>query len=477
MLAVKRCLLFAMLWPVLLPTVSWAVIEGGNAWPINLGITGVRADLKPSDPTTLVVVEVLADSPAAGKINVGDRIVGVNGRPFATPHRFGYGMKQFGYEGPMMDVGKALEESQGPALKGKFTFLVAEGNRPKAVELELPTMWGQFSKTFPANCDKTDKILTTCYAYLGQRQKPNGSWHGRPHINTFAVLALLASGKEEYRPHVQKAMRMMADSTKDKVPPAGLSNWRYSLYGIALAEYYLATRKEWVLAKLKEIRDALLDSQLMEGEKKIGGWGHNPEFEGYGPICIITAQAHLALGLMMHCGLEVDASAYHAAHLFLSRGTNNIGYVWYADGNGGNNKYADMGRTGASALAHAVSPIGGKRYQQMALANAQCIGRFPNTFFDTHGSALLGMAWTGLGARVHPLAFRRLMDYHVWFFNLSHCPDGTFYFMPNRDPNSQDYRAAKYLAATAATALILSSKHKSLCIMGARPDEKKSPTK
>ena len=61
------------------------------------------------------------------------------------------------------------------------------------------------------------------------------------------------------------------------------------------------------------------------------------------------------------------------------------------------------------------------------------------------------------------------MDHHVWFFNLSHCPDGTFYFMPNRDPNRQDYQADKHLSATSATALILSIRHKSLRVMGAKP--------
>ncbi len=72
------------------------------------------------------------------------------------------------------------------------------------------------------------------------------------------------------------------------------------------------------------------------------------------------------------------------------------------------------------------------------------------------------MGWTAMGAATDPESFRNLMDQHVWFFNLSHCPDGTFYFMPNRDPNDQDYNAGKYLSASAATALILSLRNESL---------------
>jgi len=126
-----------------------------------------------------------------------------------------------------------------------------------------------------------------------------------------------------------------------------------------------------------------------------------------------------------------------------------------------------MGRTGASAVAHAVCPFERKRYRAFALRNARCIGENWNTFPDTHGSPLLGMGWTALGALVDPESFRRLMDRHVWFFNLSHCPDGTFYYQPNRDNNPQDYAADPRLSASATTALILSIRYRSLRVMGA----------
>ena len=454
---------------------SMALVKSGNLWPINLGITGALGDLKPDAPTTIVVTEVLQNTPAFGRLQVGDKIIGVNGKLFRTPHKFGYGMKKFGYEGPLMDFGNALEESQGTKLKGKLTLTVVRGQEKKTVLLQLPMKYGQFSKTYPFRCAKTDKILKELYTYLIDQQKENGSWHGRPHYNTFASLALLSSGDKKYLPAVKRAMKYMASVTNDKIDYGGYDCWKNGLHGVALAEYYLATKEKWVLKELDEINRWLVKAQFSKNYRNnrgIGGWGHRPTDRpggnGYGPICLITAQAQAAWSLIAQCDIKVDRERYNLAHEFLAKGTNNIGYVWYADSNAGNNKYADMGRTGASAVAHATCPFGGKDYRDYALRSAKCIGKNYNTFFDTHGSAILGMGWTALGAAVDDESFRNLMDQHVWFFNLSQCPDGTFYFMPNRDPNAQDYRAGKHLSASATTALILSIKHKSLRIMGAQ---------
>lgn len=470
-------------------TTSLALLEnGGNysqetdvgpdaqtgGWFINLGITGLRGKMVPAAPTEIEVAYIFDDTPAAGLIEVGDRIVGVNGRPFTTPHKFGYGMEKFGYEGPMMDLGNALEESQGPALNGKLTLSIIRDGTQQEIELTLPTDYGQFSETYPFHCPKTEKILNELYAYIADRQRTDGSWHNRPHLNALATLALLssvASGDSRYQQEVQRAMHFFANQTHDQIIFNGYDCWKYGLYGICLAEHYLATGEEWVLPELQEINIWLGKAQFTEPYRNgngTGGWGHRPsnrpEGNGYGPICMITAQAMAAWSLIAECGIEISQEQYRAAHEFLIRGTNNIGYVWYADGNGGNNKYADLGRTGASTIAHAVNPFGYKHFKEIALRSAMCIGDYNNTFPDTHGSPILGMAWTALGAAIDLDSLRKLMDDHIWHFNLAHCPDGTFYYQPNRDSNPQDYHAAPRLSASAATALIFSIKHASLRI-------------
>jgi hypothetical protein len=446
-----------------------------GGWFINLGITGARGRMLPAAPRVMEVAYVFEDTPAHGKLKAGDRIVGANGKRFATPHKFGYGMDKFGYEGPMMDIGNALEASQGRRLRGKLVFLVERGGKTLPVALKLPVKYGRYAKTYPFGCRKTALILDELYAYLVKRQRDNGTWSGRCHINAFAALALLASDRKDCMPAVKKAMRFFAENTNDTIAYRGYDCWKYGLYGVCLAEYYLKTREKWVLKELDEINRWLVKAQFEKAYRRgqgAGGWGHRPAGRpggnGYGPICMISAQAMAAWSLIARCGLEVDRRRYMLAHRFLVKGTNNIGYVWYKDGNGGDDKYADMGRTGASAAAHALCPFGGKAFGDYALKSARCIGTNYKTFPDTHGSPILGMGWTALGAALDPASFRKLMDRHVWFFNLSHCPDGTFYYQPNRDSNPQDYASGPRLSASAATALIFSIQHRSLRVTGAK---------
>ena len=120
-------------------------------WYINLGLTGDRAKLTPDDPKALQVMYVFEGTPAFGKLQKGDRIVGANGHPFVTPHKFGYGMGKFGYEGPMMDLGNALEESQGK-LGGRLVLDVVRGGEDRKVEMRLTTKYGAYSPTYPFHC-------------------------------------------------------------------------------------------------------------------------------------------------------------------------------------------------------------------------------------------------------------------------------------------------------------------------------------
>lgn len=486
--------LVAALATLLLPGLLPAMVKSGGSyeqttnvapdsetggWFINLGITGARGRMSPEWPEEIEVAYIFKRTPAAGKLEVGDRIIGANGDRFTTPHKFGYGMDKFGYEGPLMDLGNAIDRSQGTALGGRLVLDVERDGEKIEVEIELPTDYGSFAETYPWDCPKTDRILEELCEYLADRQRPDGSWTGgRPHVDAFAALALMASGEAKYRNEVKSAMRNFANQTNDEIDYGGLDCWKYSLYGVCLAEYHLATGEHWVLDELGEINRWLVKAQFAENyrnDRGAGGWGHRPSDKpggnGYGPISMITAQAMTAWSLMARCDIEIDPERYDLAHEFLVAGTNDMGYVWYADSNGGDNRYADMGRTGAAVVAHAVSPSGGSSFERYARKSARCIGENPDTFPDTHGSPILGMGWTALGASFDEKAFRQLMDEHVWFFTLSHCPDGTFYYQPNRDNNAQDFGAAPRLSASAATALILSIKHRSLRVTGAGEGE------
>jgi len=541
-------------------------------WFYNLGITGLRVKLMEEEPTHLLVMYVLPDTPADGKLRIGDVILGAGGEEFVTPHQNGYGMDKFGPQGPLLDFAIALEACQGDGRKaraktlpdaespaatppedddsdhsddwvqpptlepnsqvqraeapawwsvqqaaaasipssaprnhgaidaglaepvpaplptepapGSLALSVRRDGKIKQITLRLGRKYGSFAPTFPYDCKKTELIREELFAYLADQQHDDGSWGGEVE-NTFAPLALLASGNKRYLPNVEKNVRFHARTTSAQ-DSGGLINWRYLSAAIVMSEYALAISDKqqikWLRGELQEVYDFLLSSQYMDLSQVSphvqethpdalphtpldahGGWGHNPGFEGYGPIAMITAQGAIAFALMQRVGIEIDPERHQAAYAFLERGTGKNGYTWYEDQVAGDENYADMGRTGASALAHFLAPFPAQ--QAYAAPQAAIIARHPEPFPDTHGSPLMGMAYTALGANTGgPGPLRALLQANEWWFTLAQCPDGTFYYQPNRD--NAGYGIEARLKASAVVAFVLSIPEASLQITG-----------
>ncbi|NQU47596.1 MAG: hypothetical protein HQ519_03020 [Planctomycetes bacterium] len=451
-------------------------------WYYNLGITGIRVELMEEHPQALMVRYVFPDSPADGKVQAGDLIVGVDGKSFQVAHQNGYGMDKFGPHGPISDFAQALDACQqgaGPGVKAKLKtkagngtlnlMLQREGKKTTA-KINVGSKYGAYSKSFPNECAKTDLILAELLDYLVANQQADGSWGSAPH-NTFAPLALMSSDKKSHRDALLKNVKMHAKTTK-AVDESWLINWRYMSAAIVLSEYYLLTGEKWLLPELQEIYDFLVSTQYVDLSQvnpkakeshphtypttqldSHGGWGHNPGFEGYGPIAMITAQGALAFAMMKQCGIDVDADRHAAAYAFLDRAAGKNHYVWYKDQAAGDQNWADMGRTGAAAIANRMYAKD-KKHKRRSIEFASVIGQHPDSFADTHGSPIMGMAYGALGASCDPRAFRSLMDANKWWFTLSQCTDGSFYYQPNRD--NAGYGADSRISATAAVAFILS---------------------
>jgi hypothetical protein len=448
-------------------------------WFYNLGITGLRARLVPDRPRALRIEYVFPNSPAAGQVQVGDWIVGAGRRAFQEPHRNGYGEKVFGGDGPITEMASVLEACQGTS--GELPLRIEREDAEQDVLLNVGKKYGTYAATYPAGCKKSERVLAELLVYLEQEQNEQGSF-GDPVHNTFAPLALLASGEAKYLPAVARNARYHAAQlhAKDRY----LVNWGYMSAAIVLSEYYLASREEWVLPHLQEVHDRIVKSQYMhmsqinpkakqshphsfpKGPKDAhGGWGHNPGFEGYGPIAMLAGQGALAYSLLHRCGIKIDRERHDAAYDFLRRGSGKNGYVWYSDQVGGGPEgWADMGRTGAAGIAYALSPYKEPIYRERAQLHAHVIGQHPQSFPDTHGSPPMGMAYTALAAHIDPTSFRQLMDANRWWFTMAHCGDGTFYYQPNRD--NAGYGDDSRLTASCVVAFIYSLPKRSLVISG-----------
>jgi hypothetical protein len=454
-------------------------------WYYNLGLTGIRAELVADDPKVLVVRYVFPRTPASEFIKAGDRILGADGKLFQKEHLNGYSKEVFGAQGPVGEMAEALENCQGQSGSGQLPLTVRRGDEQLNVTLNIGKNYGSYSKTYPALCPKSDKIRKELLEYILTQQTKDGSF-GDPIHNTFSVLALLASGEKRFLPRIERNLRFVCkslqSSKEDKM--SGLMNWTYMGASIALSEYYLITKKAWVLPELKKFHQIIEKGQYLnmsqinpkakithpddypQGPKDShGGWGHNPGFEGYGPIAMITAQGALAYSLMERCGIKIKRNRVDAAFSFLKRGTGKNGYLWYADDvGGGPNDWGDMGRTGAAAIANFLSPYKDGSYRKYSLLHSKVIGDHPQSFPDSHASPIMGMAYTALGASVDPASFRKFMDANRWWFTMAQCNDRTFYCQPCRDAGS--YGSDSRMNASVITAFIFSIPMRNLVVTG-----------
>lgn len=457
-----------------------------GGWYYNLGITGLRVKLNASLPKQLRVKYVFPGSPADGLVEVGDWLTGAGGILFQEEHQDGYGPDVFGAQGPIGEFSVALEAAQTASGGGLLDVSLIRNAVAHDVVVPVGTTYGSFGPNYPFDCPKSAQIRLELLDYLVATQKPNGSW-GSPPQDTFAPLALFTSSDPAHVAAAEANVQWHAATTRgDFSELIGLDNWRYMAAGIVMAEYYLLTRDVDILPELQEVHDFLVRSQYQDEsqvdplvqqthpssfpttpEEQHGGWGHNPGFEGYGPISMTTGQGALVLTLMDRCGITIRRSRLDAAYEYLQRGTGNNGYIWYIDEVASHNSWADTGRTGASALANFLSPYPEPHYLADALHHTTMMGNHPESFPDTHGSPPMGMGYVAAALAFDLPNLRKLMDSNRFWFALSQCTDGSYYYQPNRD--NAGFGADSRIIASAVTAFIYSIPLQNLVVTGRTP--------
>ena len=470
-------------------------MQGG--WWFNLGPTGVRAKPEFKEPRTLTVMFVFPNSPAAGKVKVGDKVVGVNGKIFQVADHFifrgpdgkhPFGAKHyFGFDdGPRLDIGMAVEESEGnPSLKGMLTFMIIRDGKKLDVPVQLKQI-GYFSKNFPYDCPKSKLLREEAAAWVAKNFNTR-AWSGDAVAKSAGLLALMSQGNT-YMPMVKNWMRGQAGGSGG----AGWT-WVAPLMTIPTAEYYLATGDEALLPLLKRQEKTLGNLQGPNGAYMHKS--HKPG--GYSEMAFPAGLCGTAWALLKQCDINVDSNKYAKTRLLLTcstAGWGGIGYgtMWTGyqplkidmngltiDPNGarstagvfdGGSRLAG-GAMGA-IMMHYLDPMDklSENYVKRGIRHAfnsrrACTSGHLTGYFTTEWVMIVA----GLGTVMDDMpTYRAFMDHWKYWLNAARCYDGGWYFEPTSDNQLAGWHGPRQ-TITCAAIMMLSVPLHNLAILGRDP--------
>ncbi len=322
-----------------------------------------------NDPThdsrQLYIREIFEDSPAEGKLKPGDVVVGVIS-PKIPPYRV------YNWVPPTemtpakddyvdatlfpYDVRKALSaaitEAEKTENEGKLTLNVWREGNTIPVALELPVM-GSYSRTTPFECEKTDLLIKKTADWIMERGMANGGIEA-----ALEGLGLLATGEEKYINFVREWVRSNSKfDPKITEITRGTSAWHAAYDLIFLAEYYLATKDEYIKPTLQRFAEIVI-----MGQSFAGTWSHGmaePRLNygrdhgitaSYGSMNTVTGACAVGLVLARKAGVEherldkaINKSLKFLAY-FAERGTVPYGdhspWIESNDSNGKNSQCA-----------------------------------------------------------------------------------------------------------------------------------------
>lgn len=454
----------------------------GGHW-FNCGPTGIRAKIDIYRPTEFEVKYVYKGSPADKKVLVGDRIIGANGKEWQEkdpvylrlPENKGKG-ERVGYYGPRLQLGLAIEESEGEgAFCGKLSLIVMRSGKRMTIDVPIKPI-GRFSPTFPYNCKKSDTIINEACEYL-----VNNSWSGQFDNKMNCTLALLAQG-DKYKDYTKDLIEKQAEF---KPGDMGAWTWVQAMDGITTAELYLATKDKRLLPKMK-----YLNEYYSKASTPWGAYRHhadNGDGKGYGPMAMPTAMTCTAWALFKRCGIKIDEEQYMKSRRlidFLTKANGGIGYgaglptgvaavpvsVDLVKGSGRSGKtFRLYGATGYATMFHFLDPC--ESYSDYYVDRGiEAVGYNKERFPDGHASSSMhifsGFMIAAMApAAGHPEVYREVLDYYKAWLNVNRCYDGSFYKGPNRDSNQDSWRGSRS-STTGEVIVFLSAPKRNLYILG-----------
>jgi hypothetical protein len=405
----------------------------------------------------ILVTQVDAGSPADGVLDVGDVILGIDGKRFDTDAR--------------KALGRAIDEAEKQENKGVLKLLRWRRENTETVSLQLRVM-GTFSDTAPYDCPKTKKILEDALKVLVER-KDGGRFEHR-------ALAYLATGEAKYIALVRDMLhqaKWAGPDVKIGLESGGLVCWSVGYQGVLLTEYYLATGDEYVLPAIREhaVKAAM-------GQSSGGTWGHgfawtryndgeiHGRLGGYGALNQAGLPCFLTLLLAKKCGIEhpeIDAAIAKASRFFTRFvGHGSIGYGFHRPSleinANGRNGMSGNGKNGIAAVAFSVQ---GRR------GPAQFFSKLTASLYNTcefgHSGNSYSYFWDPLGANCGgPETVAAFLKELRWYYALTRKPDGGFVYQP-----LAGYYGRGLLDPTVAQVLIAALPRRAIHLTGKGQDE------
>jgi hypothetical protein len=409
----------------------------------NLGPTGARGWIHTASGQSalarqILVTAVAKGSPADGILSIGDVILGVGEKPFADDAR-----KNWAH------AVTAAEEKDGVLRLVRWR----EG-KTENVQLKL-TVMGRYSETAPYDCPKSKKIFD-----LGCQAIVKAGLEQANIPNDLNALALLASGKEEYRPLLADYARKAAASLRP-----GVWTWFYGYGNLFLAEYVLATGDPSILPELKRTTMAMVQAQ-----SKVGTWGHeyyarpSGNLNGYGcmnapGLVLLTAMAVAREAGVKDPGLD---QAIATGSQFL-RWFVNKGAIPYGD----HQPWPGHEDNGKCSTAAVLFDLLGDREATGFYA------RMSTAAYDErergHTGNFFNVLWALPGvSRSGPLATGAYLKEQGWYYDLAREWDGRFGYQGSPVGEEEHHKYTKW-DCTGAYMLAYALPLKSLRVTGKKP--------
>jgi hypothetical protein len=341
-----------------------------------------------------LVSKVDEGSPADGRIQPGDVILGVDRKPFDSDAR--------------KLVAAAIEKAEGG--DGALSLHLWRAGQVSDVTLKLKVFGVHHSASCPHSCPKCEALIDVLAEEAKKAplppKKPEKGQAGLMVPGMYA-LGMLASGREDLMPDVKAFAHSLCVDPKTGQPfkfvvsEDGKRVWHSGYNLIFLAEYHLATGDAHVLPTIKEM--AIGASQ---GQSGVGSYGHrfssrNPDGSFHGPLVgygeINNAGLTMNLGIILaqKCGVEHDAITrairmgkryfdFYVEHGTIPYGDHWANYEWLDDN----------GKNAQAAIMYQL--LGDDRGQHYF--SAMTVASGPTGCEEGHQGSYWSHFWGGLGA-------------------------------------------------------------------------------